>query len=494
MITLPKTLPERIAAAFLAVLWIVCVYRAATQSIVHDEALTWQLYLATPFNSIFQVFDANHHFLNTLLMRFSTTILGFSGLAMRLPALLGAAIFFVSLYRFCRWALGATWLLTIAAAAVALNPFILDFMVAARGYGLALAFWMAAVAFLAPQLESPIHDRKAVLIAGACAAFSVTANLIFVQPVAILAVLVIWYSIRRPKAAAASPSKKENAPPKKRRAEVQPAQRGLWFDFFLPAAIIAVVFLLSAPLENAESRHFYTGAPSLALSLHSLAESTVAHGGAAAFHSFAMKATDAVAFIFAPLVLLAGLVAAIRWRNLALMIISVSACGSAILVCLMHLALDFPYPADRTGIYFIAFVSLTIAAALAIPNRAVQSSAAAIALLMLACFAIQFETRYFSVWIYDAETDQIAARFADFARAKPAATFANSWVLEPALNFYRQTRHYDQLSPFTRQPLSPGNDYYAIDIQDQDTLRDLGLKIVYRGPASGTVIAVPGTH
>jgi hypothetical protein len=34
---------EKAAKAFLAGLWLVCAYRAATQSIVHDEALTYQL-------------------------------------------------------------------------------------------------------------------------------------------------------------------------------------------------------------------------------------------------------------------------------------------------------------------------------------------------------------------------------------------------------------------------------------------------------------------
>ncbi len=485
MISLPKTLPERTAAGVLAALWIICAYRAATQSIVHDEALTYQLYLATPLSSIFQVFDANNHFLNTLLMRFSTSIFGFSSLAMRLPAILGAALFFGALYRFCRWALGATWLLTIAVIAVALNPFVLDFMVAARGYGVALAFWMAALALLGPQVESPVHDPKTVLMAGACAALSVTANLIFVPPVAILAAIVIWYSIRKPQPA-------EIAPPKKRKTQAK-RPRALWFDFFLPAAVIAVAFLLSAPLENAEGRHFYTGAPSIVESLESLSESTIAHGGPPAVYSFAKKAVDAVALVFAPLVLLGGLGAGIRWRNLPLTIIGISACGSAVLVLLMHLVLDFPYPADRTGIYFIAMVSLSIVAACGVSNRTVQTSAAAISALTIVCFALQFDPRYFSAWKYDAETDQIAARFAEFARAKPGATFANSWLLEPALNFYRETRHYGQLAQFTRQPIAPGSDYYAIAPLDQNPilLRDLGLTILYRGPASRTIIAVP---
>ena len=70
---------SRIATrVLLAGLFLVCVYRAITQSITFDEALTWQLYILGPVKNIFQHFDANHHFLNTVLMRLSTAVFGVS--------------------------------------------------------------------------------------------------------------------------------------------------------------------------------------------------------------------------------------------------------------------------------------------------------------------------------------------------------------------------------------------------------------------------------
>src|SRR5271163_4904912 len=137
MISRLKTAPERVGAALLLAVWLVCAWRAATQSIVHDEALTYQFYLTAPASEMFNHFDANHHFLNTLLMRVTTAIGGFSGLAMRLPALLGAALFLTALFRFSRWMFvmpanqcANQWMLPLALAAVSLNPFVLDFMVA----------------------------------------------------------------------------------------------------------------------------------------------------------------------------------------------------------------------------------------------------------------------------------------------------------------------------------------------------------------------------
>ena len=79
--------PRIAARGWLILLFAVSVYRAVTQSIVYDEALTWELYIAGPFSAIFHHFDANHHFLNTLLMRLSTGIFGVLGMV---PTLAGA--------------------------------------------------------------------------------------------------------------------------------------------------------------------------------------------------------------------------------------------------------------------------------------------------------------------------------------------------------------------------------------------------------------------
>ena len=65
-------MPRRAAQVLLAAIFIVSVYRAITQSIVCDEGVTFQLYIAGPASAMFQHFDANHHSLNTLLMRLTT--------------------------------------------------------------------------------------------------------------------------------------------------------------------------------------------------------------------------------------------------------------------------------------------------------------------------------------------------------------------------------------------------------------------------------------
>ena len=62
---------------------------------------------------------------------------------MRLPTVLAGAWFFWTVFRLCGLIFGDGWLFLLGCAALTLNPILLDFLVAARGYGLAMAglFW-----------------------------------------------------------------------------------------------------------------------------------------------------------------------------------------------------------------------------------------------------------------------------------------------------------------------------------------------------------------
>ena len=189
--------------AFLALVWMVCLYRAITQSIVHDEALTYGFYIGAPWSQIFQFYDANHHFLNTLLMKLSVSLFGVSECSMRLPALGGAALYLAAVYRICEREIGPDAAAFLAAALLALNPMILDFMVAARGYGMALGFLMWALAILVAYVRRPegVASRE-LLRAGAALSLSIMANLVFAVPAMVLTAAA-WAMLKTSAGAAA---------------------------------------------------------------------------------------------------------------------------------------------------------------------------------------------------------------------------------------------------------------------------------------------------
>lgn len=490
---------ETALRTYLALLWLVCLYRAITQSIVHDEALTAQLYLAGPAARIFDFFNANHHFLNTILMKASVSVFGLSEWSMRLPALAGAALYFAAVYRICTREFRSGLAAWLAAALLTINPFILDFMVAARGYGMGLALLLWAFAVLLSYLREPdLQTSRDLLTGGLALGLSVAANLIFAIPAAVMASLFpLLERGRKPEGiAAAAPGRGK----KTARARLSKTGRpGFWLYFALPAACILVLLFLTAPLSNVSSADLYAGSSSIPDSLRNLVDVSVNRRSTESVSSVSAWERDAVAFAIAPLLLLGALAVGLRRKAPLLLLTSGTAAGSAVALVALHLAVHLPYPVDRTGIYFVTLVPLALAgladAGLARTGlwKTAGLAACSLGTILLLQFLLQFNTGFFWVWRYDADTRRIIGQISRLeANKQPASVqIRNSWQLEPSLNFYRARDHLTWMQPATREPLAPGADYYILIPQDRSAEQTLQLKRVYKGAVSGTVLAVP---
>ena len=79
---------------------------------------------------------------------------------MRLPALAGAALYFAACYQLARFAFGDSFSMLLALLLLSLNPLVLDFMVAARGYGQALGLLMFAMAICSAKFHARPIRRK----------------------------------------------------------------------------------------------------------------------------------------------------------------------------------------------------------------------------------------------------------------------------------------------------------------------------------------------
>ena len=370
--------PFRIAALVLLVgLFASNVYRAATQSIVHDEGLTWVEYLAGPAADIFHHYDANNHFLATILFKISTTLFGDSEFALRLPTVLAGAWFFWTVFRMCSLLFGGGWLFLIGCAALTLNPILLDFLVAARGYGLAMAglFWglYQMLAWLDEDsrgvADVRLQQRLWKAATGCCIA--VAANLTFLMPVLVLAAAFSALLLRKPeiKGTPVSPSpaniRKKNKKSKSKIA-AQPAPRlARLIHFVVPIIVLAVAFLIAAPIDLAHTSDFYAGAGTALASWRSLIQVSFAYGDAAGLLQIE-RVWNNFALYFFPLAVLAALFeGAMSMRRapaplgLAASLSSLALVASAILLVAAHLATGIPYPEDRTGIYFVPLATLS---------------------------------------------------------------------------------------------------------------------------------------
>ncbi|MGB9606878.1 MAG: hypothetical protein ACPL88_13470, partial [Bryobacteraceae bacterium] len=165
------------------------------------------------------------------------------------------------------------------------------------------------------------------------------------------------------------------------------------------------------------------------------------------------------------------------------------------------------YPVDRTALYWIPLWTLlaltlvalanrgpakTVPAGSRIARRLVSVSLATCLGVAVAQYVLQFDTRYYAQWRYDAGTKQMMRIMVARAGSHPArrVRVGASWMLEPSLNFYRQRYRLTWMDKVTRDGPRGDFDYYLLIGEDTALVSEKGLAALYRHPLSGAVLAV----
>ncbi len=485
---------KRLAAVLAVLLFAVAVYRAWTQSITYDEALTWRLYIVTPFSSMLRTYDANHHILHTWLVRLITSILGVSTFTMRIAALGGAALYLWTLVRLGTLLFGRTWLVPATVVLLGGSPLVMDFEVAARGYGLAMAFFFLGLERLVSALLGEAR-RKDLWIGGSALGLSIATNLVFAIPILAASALFIW--LWRP------PLLKEEKP-KKRHLQAG-SQTAKLNDFLLAFAAAMLLFFFMAPVKHMlKPGLFYVGVPTLGLSLTDLGTNIVAHNEGIRRLNMAVVDHDVVKRTFGwvvyPGVLLFGL--AWGWRQLRgkspwnacslAFFFACTAAASWILILLLHLATGWPYPVDRTGIYHVPLFLLVLLGLAASEAKAVRVGGIVLSAALAVSFAVQFQTTHFRVWRYDADTrdlvEEIDVRGQRLGRKM---TTGISWLLEPTVLFYQTTENLRSFEYAVREEMRPGLDFYLLTQEEMHLIPKYNLREIKTAPVAQILMLEP---
>ena len=137
------------------------MYRAATQSISHDEARSFLLFIQGPWRNAFAPSGANHLLL-VVVSRAVLWLLPVSELTLRLPTVGGAVVYGLASAWLLRRFVADPWLRTAILALMTMNPYVLDFFSVARGYGIMLACLLAAICLLIPTADRELSKRRAI--------------------------------------------------------------------------------------------------------------------------------------------------------------------------------------------------------------------------------------------------------------------------------------------------------------------------------------------
>lgn len=440
-----STASTKFAFCLLALVFAFGVYRAATCDVTPAEAWNYDRYVSPTWQESLQHFDLNNHFLNTLLVRISTSALGRKEIALRLPSLFAGLLYMLAIWRLSRRLFGYEWGFAAGIALLTLNPLVVDALSEARGYGMAMAGWLWGLECILVYFDN-FRDYK-LNQAAMCLALSISACLTFVVPALGLALAATWI-VRRG------------------------AVRQLW----LPMLVFLFV-LLVIPLNRVLLSDFAAGATSLR---QTLAELTAPSFGAL---PIAPKLLAGI-MRFATGLLLAGAVAAAARRGKSDRVLWLTA-GTALIGFLIlwiaHSWIKAPFP-QQGAIYFVPILSLIGLALFRQIPRLILPLAAICVLIYAAGLpagpyldAVQFEGSRELAKAIRADVGQRPARI------------AASLELEPVMNYYRTRYRQGNWERIERKPPGPGYEYYALTPGDSPLIAQLQLHVMRRWP--GLILA-----
>ncbi len=454
---------EYFAATAIALMrFIFCCYRASHQSVVIDEAFSFRRFVSGPWAQIYSKYDAGNHVLYSILAKLSIQTLGLSEFSLRLPSLLAGLFLTLGIFHVLRLTTPPLirWL---AFVALILHPLLLDFSVAARGYGLSLAFLIWAIDFA-------IQRRYA--LCGMLLGLSVSANLTSAFPAAglMLAILLLEHTA--------------------------------WAERFRSLAVVVataetIFFAICFQAVRTAGRDsFYFGSSTITQSLFGLIHESF-HATRRGGLLGEAKLTPVILYAILPLIaifMLAGLFRGSGSRRGLFPFVTLA--GAVLTIMVAHYAVELPYPADRTGLHLVVLFGIAWAIAAARirskPWRAIQM---ALASLMAIQFATQLHGQYFSVWAFDMTTKQFAEEIKRMSAGKPAnsLTVSATWLNRESLEFYRQLLNITALQPVRHiQPTEfSGYDFYVLTDADVVGIDRRPIRIIFRDSRAGSVLGVP---
>ena len=468
-----------------------------------DEAYTYLSFVAPPLRQILTTYSPNHHVLYSLLAKASVQLFGASELSLRIPALLGGLLCLAAILQVSRALFGTGWMMLLSICLVALNPMIFDYMSQARGYGLALGFYLFGVLFSVRVLELKPATRNNLWLpaAGVALGLSLAANIAFGIPVAALDLLVVAAAGRLP---GGTPWKNV---------------------FWLFAPEITVFSAIAAsPLIHADRRAFIGGFTSIFQALNNFAISCVIHdwdGNGVwtrqvnvwtsewlypAFRIVVLMVPVIVVFLFVMrlwhrVVSRSSLnIFGLPPNDLWLLVFGGSFVLAIIMLIVAHSVAGAPYPFARMVMYCWPLLAFTICLLIERFRHGNMLARVFSALLLLFCLVmtiqsgLQFDLDHFGWLEYSAGSKQVA----DFirqreARAEHEVNISTSGSLYACLDFYRSTYSMRQWRLRGLSDSAPGSDYIVLDVFDAPRGIPQGYRQIWRDPLSRAVIAIPRT-
>jgi uncharacterized membrane protein len=499
-----------IACSLISFVFFVAVYRASTQSIAHDEALTYEWFLD---GSVYHLlhFNSTNHVLFTILAKFFVKLFGTTELSLRAPSLIGAAGYLTFTYLLCRRLFGHGMLFLLSIAMLCLNPLLMDFMAAARGYSLGMAFLVAAMYMLSRLVaRGPFNpddpgERHDSTIASVLLGLSVAANLSNIFPAASLTIAFLAIVFERPLLGFRWLSERK--------------LRIFVLYFIVPGPLVGL-FIMWPFLIQARPAQFYAGLNQASDALRDLFNSSFLYKWTGDVYSTSLGAVppspgswqqrmsdlgvDVIFplvffFVFLGLILVSRSSMKSRERETAdSRLFGTAAIACVLLTILSHVLLKVNYPVSRTCLYFIPLFtlsSLLIARELSFrfPRYHLKMVGMIVAVAVIFDYALSLNTKYFRYNAYDVISRQLFWCISDDAHSRglTGVRVGGTWWYEPEINFYRRRYKAEWMKPYdvkdrsyfweSPNSLPPAEyDYFVFTSASDPGLTGPGVRTIFR--------------
>lgn len=490
------------ATALFAVGW--AIARASVQSVTIDEAVSYVIFVAQSPLFVWWP-SANNHVLNSMLMLAFTTLFGPSHITVRAGALVGAVVYISACYLLCRLVSRGLLLEWALFVSLVYNPFIFDYLVAARGYGLATAFLMCGIAIPAyRQFHSYGGDGRAIspiragILCSSCLALSFAANFSFAFVDAATLVVVFLWTWR---IGAGADVRGEGGFPAR-----------LLAAFTLPGLAITLVLAAPALLRWPKGQLVY-GATSLGETFRTIGEASLYRLDPQFLNPYLYRAMSELKPALFPLLVGISLIQLVfhlvdgSWRrdgyakSLGILggalagIVGLTVAAHWTSFRLFHLLL----PKDRTAMYFVPLGTMIAGVIAASPVRRrigqVGRRGLIAMLVVTGCyFLFCLRLTYFKEWVWDADMKRVYDVLAYYDHAYCADDVEASWLYSSSLNFYRKLSGRERFTEFMGSNVPrPGKQIYVLHgVLDRAFVAAQRLRVVYRGSSEVVVAIRPG--
>ncbi|HNW75767.1 MAG TPA: hypothetical protein PKJ28_02670 [Bacteroidales bacterium] len=179
--------------------FLVIVYKIFHVPVTHDEAFTAIHYTPYSYWEIMMYPDAwpNNHILNTLLVKFFSSLFGMEQWAIRIPNMLAFLLYAIGVFRLVRaiFRHDSPFLLPASILFIC-NPYLLDFFGLARGYGLCIGLATLSLSYLITGIKrSRTPDIWMAFFLSMLASYANFASIILFLTITIIITIYFFYSL-----------------------------------------------------------------------------------------------------------------------------------------------------------------------------------------------------------------------------------------------------------------------------------------------------------